>query len=318
MSWTVPLHRRALLLAAGLAAGLAGCRPAPGPSSAEPAVERRSGDISVLSYFLDDYLLLDRSGSGQANDPKPLSERQAVTDLICRIAPDILTVQDMGNPAVFEQFRADLSAAGCVFPYAEYVPAPETDRQIALLSRHPIRSRQSRIREVYRIGNREWPVLRGFLDVDIELPGGARLRVLSAHLKSKDFHPAGQTEMRRNEARLFAARIRNILREDPSVRLLVAAALNDSPDSAPVREIAEGLTDLRPADAGGDAWTWHNRAQDAWFRSEYLMVSPGLLADTVREKTRAVRDPAATMGSSHRPLVAVFRIPESAGHPEEN
>jgi endonuclease/exonuclease/phosphatase family metal-dependent hydrolase len=307
MNGTAPLRRRAVLLAAGLAAGLVGCGPA--RDAGETAFRTEPGEVTLLSYFLDDYALLDRTGSGQNNDPKPLAERRAIVDLVRRVAPDLLAVQDLGGPAVFEAFRAELAGAGCVFPHAQLVPAAETGRHLALLSRHPIRSWMPRTGETYRIGSEIRPVQRGFLDAEVELPGGARIRILAAHLKSKDFDPAGQTEMRRNEARLFAAILRRILREDPTARILVAAALNDSPDSAPVREIAAGLTDLRPADAAGDAWTWHDRSQDAWLRTEYLMVSPALLDDTVRGKTRAVRDPAAAAGSSHRPLVAVFRVP---------
>lgn len=309
MNGPAPLRRLAALLAAGLAAGLAACRPA--PDAGEPAFRTDPGEISVLSYFLDDYALADRTGSGQANDPKPLAERRAVADLVRRVNPDLLVVQDLGGPAMLEALRADLAGAGCVFPHTELVPAAEGGRNLALLSRHPIRARTPRTGETYRIGSETRPVQRGFLDAEVELPGGGRLRILSAHLKSKDFDPAGQTEMRRNEARLFAAVLRKILREDPSARILVAGALNDLPDSAPVRDIAAGLTDLRPADSAGDAWTWHDRAADAWLRTEYLMVSPALLADTVREKTRAVRDPAAAAGSSHRPLVAVFRVPQA-------
>jgi len=264
-----------------------------------------------MSYSLDDYRLLDRNGDGQANDPKPLSERRALVDLIRRTAPDILILQDMGSPAVFEEFCTALSGTGCLLPHTEYLPTRETGRHLALLSRHPIRLHQSRTNETYRIGTNEWPVLRGFLDVEIELPCAVRLRILAAHLKSKTFHPAGQTEMRRNEARLLGGIVRQALRDNPSIRLLVAGSLNDSQDSAPVREVCEGLTDLRPSDDGGAAWTWHDREQDAWLRTEYLMASPALLSDWVTGKTRAVDDAAAAIGSSHRPLVAVFRI--SAG-----
>lgn len=307
MNGTAPLRRRAVLLAAAFAAASVGCRPAPDPG--EPAFPPEPGEVTVLSYFLDDYALMDRTGSGQANDPKPLAERRAIADLVRRVRPDLLALQDLGGPAMLEAFRAELAGAGCAFPHAELVPAAETGRHLALLSLHPIVARTPRTGETYRVGNEVRPVQRGFLDAEVELPGGGRIRILAAHLKNKDFDPAGQTEMRRNEARLFAAVLRRILREDPAARILVVGALNDSPDSAPVREIAAGLTDLRPADATGDAWTWHDPDPDAWLRTEYLMVSPALLADTVREKTRAVRDPAAAEGSRHRPLAAVFRVP---------
>ncbi|MFA7370180.1 MAG: hypothetical protein WC334_11085, partial [Kiritimatiellales bacterium] len=61
--------------------------------------------FSVMTYNLRQYALTDRDGGGEPNDPKPEKERRAVTALIARERPDVLTVQEMGGAAMFAQFR---------------------------------------------------------------------------------------------------------------------------------------------------------------------------------------------------------------------
>ncbi|MDZ4199096.1 MAG: endonuclease/exonuclease/phosphatase family protein [Kiritimatiellia bacterium] len=310
----MPLFRR--IRSAALALGgvaLAACRPAD-PAGSGPSFRKAPDEISVMSWNLDNYRPLDRTGDGQASDPKPLPQRQAIAALIRRVAPDVLILQEMGNPAVFEEFRASLEQNSLHYPHSEHLAAPDSEQNLALFSRHPILHRTPRLQESYRIGTHDLFVQCGFLDVEIKPPVGRNLRILAAHLKSKTFHPAGQTEMRRNEARLLGAIVRRILREDPATHLIVAGTFNDFPDSAALREIRndpDGLTDLRPVDAQQEAWTWQDTSEDAWRRVDYLLASPALARHSVPDKTLLLRvpDPGA---SSHRPLLAVFRLPPAS------
>jgi hypothetical protein len=133
--------------------------------------------------------------------------------------------------------------------------------------------------------------------------------VVVTQLKSKDFHPAGQTEMRRNEARLLGNRLQR--RDEPRGRVLVAAHLADQPHSRPWDELAGpggcGLTDLRPTDGSGNAWTERETEADGCARSDYLFADPALAARAPGGARRIIRDPEAAAGSRHAPLVVVFR-----------
>jgi len=117
--------------------------------------------------------------------------------------------------------------------------------------------------------------------------------------------------MRRNEARLLTKIVREILARTPGVNLLVAGDLNDDYNSAPLREVTGRrggeLTDLRPLDFAGDAWTCFESATDSFSRFDYFLVSKGMLPEVVRAQTRVVRDPLTYEASDHRPVVAVFR-----------
>ncbi len=311
-------------LAAVLSVALAcGCRPppVPGPATREPAGAPAAGEFSVATYNLARYTLDDRDRDGQRNDPKPAGERAAQASLLARLRPDVLAVQEIGPAEVFEGLRGDLRAGGLEFPHVEHVIRPGSDLGLAVFSRFPIVERTPRMDDTYRIGETNLPVLRGFADVVIEPAPGYRFRLIVAHLKSKVYHPLGQTEMRRNEARLLANHVRRALRGNPATNLLVVGDLNDSPDSAPLHEIlgngSTRLIDLRPADVVGDVWTHQGRGVDIYSRIDYVLASPGMALEFVRDRSRAVRDPAVPEASDHRPLFAVFTARDTAPPPRE-
>jgi endonuclease/exonuclease/phosphatase family metal-dependent hydrolase len=267
--------------------------------------------FSVMTYNLRQYALTDRDGGGKPDDPKPENERRVAASLIAKEHPDVLAVQEMGDATVFAQFRDDLRAAGADYPYAELLERERREINLAVLSRFPIVSVQHHTNEWYSIGESKVPVARGFLDVSIQVNPKYRFRLLTAHLKSKVYNPLGQTEMRRNEARLLNKVIRGILEKDPDINLLVAGDFNDDYNSAPVREVGGKrggpMTDLRPADSVGDVWTYFYGAVDGYSRFDYFFVNAGMLAEVVRKQTRVVRDPLMYEASDHRPVIAVFR-----------
>lgn len=275
----------------------------------QPALDNT---FSVMTYNLHQYALTDRDGGGEWNDPKPANERRAAIRLIAGEHPDVLSVQEMGDAAIFAQFRDDLRAAGLDYPYTAMLERGRMDVNLAVLSRFPIVSVQHHTNEWYSIGEAKLPVSRGFLDVVIQINPQYSFRLLTAHLKSKVYSPLGQTEMRRNEARLLNKVVRDILEEAPGINLLVAGDLNDDYNSAPLREVSGrrggAMTDLRPVDSAGDVWTCFQAATDCFSRFDYFFVSDGMLPEVVREKTQVVRNPLTYEASDHRPVVASFRM----------
>jgi endonuclease/exonuclease/phosphatase family metal-dependent hydrolase len=264
-----------------------------------------------MTYNLRRYALMDRDGDGEPDDPKPETERRAALLLIAKEKPDVLSVQEMGDAAVFAQFRNDLRALGLDYSYAELQERGRQEVNLAVLSRFPVVSVRNHTNEWYSIGEAKVPVARGFLDVTIRVNPGYSFRLLTAHLKSKVYSPLGQTEMRRNEARLLNKMVRDILNENPEQNLLVSGDLNDDFNSAPLREVSGRrggeMTDLRPVDSAGDVWTCFQESTDCFSRYDYMFVSAGMLPETVREQTRVVRDPLTYEASDHRPVMAVFR-----------
>ena len=267
--------------------------------------------FSVMTYNVKQYALMDRDGGGESNDPKPQDERDAVVALIAGARPDVLLVQEMGDPSIFAEFQRALRDAGLSYSFSELLQRGRFEVNLAVLSRYPIVSVQHRTNDWYSVGSAKVPVARGFLDVDIQVNPQYRFRLLGAHLKSKVYSSLGQTEMRRNEARLLNKAVRNILKENPEINLLVAGDMNDDYASAPLREVSGRrggkLDDLRPVDSVGDAWTCFHSFTDSFSRFDYLFVSEGMKSEVVEEQTRVVRDPLTYKASDHRPVIGVFR-----------
>lgn len=267
--------------------------------------------FSVMTYNVHQYALMDRDGGGEADDSKPQAARDAVVKLIAGARPDVLALQEMGDEITFSRFQAALRDAGLDYPYAELLQRGQTEINLAVLSRFPIISVQHRTNDWYSIGPAKVPVSRGFQDVDIQVNPDYRFRLINAHLKSKVYSPLGQTEMRRNEARLLNKAVRDILDENPGINLLVVGDMNDDYASAALREVSGRrggeLTDLRPVDSSGDAWTCFQASTDSHSRFDYLFVNEDMKPEVVANRTRVVRDPLTYIASDHRPVIGVFR-----------
>ncbi len=271
-----------------------------------------SGDeFSIMTYNLDRYGMHDRNHDGQSNNPKPGKEMDVIIAVIADAAPDILAVQEIGNPIVFDDFRARLEAAGLRYDSWEYLRRDDSEMNLAVLSRYPIVARQSKLDDEYRIGDEIVPVGAGFIDIDISINPSYSIRLLAAHLKSKVFHPLGQTEMRRNEARLLNKHVRHALAGNPRMNLIVVGTMNDRIDSAALREITgdrqEHLLDVRPADRYGGLWTYFDSEAERYVRYDYILLSQHAVPELVTEKTRILHQDMRKAGSSHRPLLAVFK-----------
>ncbi len=302
-----------VLLAAGLGLATGGCSalaPAGSPADddrAEAFPQPAADEFSVMTFNLHRYALQDRN---DGTTPAPRPEAEALIEVIRQAAPHVLAVQEMGDPAAWSDFKYRLRQAGLDYRYEEYLRQDPEDGNLAVLSRHPIVGRQALTNDLYTIGPTQFPVQRGFIELDIEINPAYRFRLLVAHLKSKVFHEYGQAEMRRNEARLLGNHVRAALDANPHVNLLVVGDLNDLPDSRPLREIHtyQGeplLFDLRPADSFGDAWTLR-MDDDVHQRSDFILANAGMLNEVRIDKTYVARVPGLGSASDHRPLVATF------------
>ena len=275
---------------------------------------RPEGDeISAMTFNLNQYRLVVRDDSGEL-EPKPKEEAARIIAVIRSVAPDVLLVQEMGDPAAWAEFKYALRQAGLSYTAEEYLQRGRQDLNLALLSRLPIVERNSHVDGKYSIGPAQFPILRGVLDVTVEAEGGYRLRVMGVHLKSKVFHSFGQTEMRRAESRLVGGYVRDVLDADAEANLLVMGDFNDEPGTLPLREVSTYkrrplLFDLRPLDYAGDAWT-HTMGNDVYHRIDYALASKGLLPEIDLEKTYVVRSPLLEKATDHRPLVVTLHAAE--------
>lgn len=269
-------------------------------------------EIIVCQYNVRNYVDARPSGEGQryAARAKPQTEIDALVRIISEINPDILGVCEMGTPARFEDFKHRLQAAQLGYSDFEYVQAADDERHLALLSRFPIVSRESAKDVGFELGGRVEKVRRGFLDVTVQVTPEYRLRLVGAHLKSKLPVPGGEALIRRHEAQQLRRHLDAIFEADPQVNLVCYGDFNDTKDQPMFQEITGPrgtpgyMADLWAKDSVGDRWTHYWRVADLYSRIDYIFVSPALIREVIKEKSRVYRGPAWEVASDHRAVYA--------------
>ncbi len=273
-----------------------------------------SADLVISGYNLEDFFHAADFPDGKEKVSKSPESIAAEIHVIQDIHPDILGVCEMGPPVEFTSFQGLLKNAGLDYPYTEYVQGPDPERHVALLSRYPIVSKQSMPDVPYELDGQEEKVSRGFLDVTIAV-GGAKLRFIGVHLKSKlKDTREDEAELRRNEAHLLRQHIDDVLAQDPGTKLVVYGDFNDTKEQPCMKEI-EGprsspgaLHDLWLKDDQGDHWTEYWDYADVYSRIDYIMVARNLIPAVDTQKSYINRSPGWNKASDHRAVVATFRL----------
>lgn len=296
---------------------LAGCSRGPLAPGGTPSAARGGKNLrpardefSVMTYNLAGFAFTERNGSGRPAEFKPDAEVQAEFSIIAGAAPDVLVCQEIGDAAAFQKFRDGLKNAGLNLPHAEHLVIAGEATHLALLSRFPIVAHDFVTNEIFTIAGNQHTVEHGFLCADIQVNESYRFKIVAVHLRSKKFVASGQTEMRRNEARLLNKTVRHFLRDKPGLNLLVAGDLSDSPKSAAIRTVIGEppvIADLCPADSDGAAWTHLVAAKNNCERNDFILCNSNMVREAVAEKWRVVEDSSGMKASDHRPVIAVFR-----------
>ena len=274
-----------------------------------------AAEITFAHYNIENYLAkYRREGNERVFETKPEKEKVAVVRIITQIQPDILGVAEMGPEDQFQDFCSRLETAGLKLPYREYVPGPDPDRHLALLSRFKIVDRHSETNICYELNGQQEKVERGFLDVTVQIKPSYQLRFIGAHLKSKLPVPNGEGLLRWNEAKLLRRHVDEALSQGPA--LVVYGDFNDTKDQPAIQEVlgpkrsSGHLTDIPLADLVGDRWTYYRQFTDTYDRIDYILVGSLLLSSVEEQKCFVYRGPDWNLASDHRPIVAVLQVPD--------
>lgn len=262
--------------------------------------------VIVASYNVENYTL---TGSDRTR-VKTTEARDAVADVAAGARPDLLGLCEIGSPEALEDLRGRLEQRGIRLPYTEYVDGPDPERHLALLSRFPFVTRQSRERVTFELNGVPELVRRGFLDVTVQIHPKYTLRVIGVHLKSKLPSPAGEALLRRMEALALRSLVDEIIAANPLVNLLVYGDFNETKDEASIRGVLgtrgglNSLTDLPAEDQGGDRWTHYRYFTDVYSRIDYLMINRALRPEIVPGSAHISQSPQWRKASDHRLIYA--------------
>ena len=278
-----------------------------------PCKGESSDSITFTAFNVHDY----ETEAAPKRPAKPEASIAALVAILGQIKPDLLGVCEMGSPTALKDLQTRLDAAGIHLPHSEWVKGPDPDRHLALLSKFPFSAKTDASSREYMIGPRPFAVRRGFLDVTVQVNADYRLRLIGAHLKSKLPVPEDEAVVRRHEAAKLREHVDSILEENPETNLLVYGDLNDTRESAPIRELVRfrgrnALFELPAADQLGDRWTHYWKTADTYARIDYLLTSFALLPEIPEKRGWILRTDNWLEASDHRPVSVRISPTETA------
>jgi endonuclease/exonuclease/phosphatase family metal-dependent hydrolase len=276
----------------------------------------------VATYNVENYL--DQPTESR-KFVKSVEARNKVRESIHALNPDVIALEEMGSTNALMELRRSLKADGLDFPYWEHVQGWDTNIHVAILSRLPIVARHPHTNDSFLLDGRRFSVSRGFAEVDIQAATNFTFTLIAAHLKSRRAVPeADETQLRLEEAKVLRGIVDEHFKTDPDAKLIVLGDFNDVKDSGSTKAvIGRGkfkLIDTRPAERNGDTatnpvpafeprnvtWTHYYGKEDTYSRVDYILLSPAMARDWVKNGTYILRVPNWGVGSDHRPIIATF------------
>lgn len=244
---------------------------------------RRAAPVRFLMYNVQNYFVdADPQRARYTRRIKPVREREATADVIAVERPEVVGLIEMGGPAALDDLADRLAKRGLVYPHRRVLTRWGEDRALALLSMHPIVEDHSKA-DCPLLGQTNRTMLRGILDVTIQVKDKRRFRILGAHLKSRvTENPAAAQAQRAREARTLAAHVQQILKRAPSTLLLVYGDWNDGPKAPALAVMTQGssrattLQRLKPEDPNGECWTIYYKEGNEYNTFDQIYVSDSL------------------------------------------
>ena len=275
----------------------------------------------VAEYNVENYIT-------EATDTRSAKHAEAkakIRESILALKPDVLALEEMGSTNALLELRDSLKADGLDLPYWDHVTGFDTNIHVAILSKFPFSARRPHTDDSFLLSGRRFRVGRGFAEVDIQVNTNYSFTLIAAHLKSKrTVAQADEAELRLEEAKLLREKIDSCLAANPNVNLVVLGDFNDTKDSASTKAVIgrgkHKLVDTRPAERNGDnapstnpaweprnvTWTHYYGKEDTYSRIDFLLISPGLAREWVKNETYVLSIANWGVGSDHRPIMATF------------
>ncbi len=272
------------------------------------AIPRPGKPVRFLMHNVQNYFVEGETNRSRfVLTPKPRESRDAVVEVIASAQPAIVGLVEVGGPLALQDLRQRLAGQGLEYPYFRVLPRQGEDRALALLSMHPIVQEHSQ-ENVKLYQQRRRRMLRGILDVTVQLDDGRMFRIIGAHLKSRVSDNAGAAAaLRKQEAYTLAQHIQHVSRTQKGMPLLVFGDWNDSPTDAAPQILLQGVSKdsalrrLTPKDSRGEEWTLYFKRGKVYNIFDQIFVN-ATLRERMRGQGGIVDIPAAAKASDHRAL----------------
>jgi endonuclease/exonuclease/phosphatase family metal-dependent hydrolase len=275
--------------------------------------------VRVASLNLQNYLMMDRlvDGYWHENYPKPEIECRVLRSIIARVNPDVLALQEIGDPPFLHDLWHDLNKSGIGhYRHSYWVRGEEGEkRHLALLSRIPFKPKKVFHELEFSYFGKSLRPRRGLMEVEF-FTNGKNWRLFNLHLKSKWTERKDDPQaasLREKEARAIRDYIRHTYSPESTPMHIVLGDFNDFKNSAAIRRFQKvnktTLNDILPCrDTMGYFWTHYYKKQDSYDRIDYIFTSPAMRGHTIEGSARVADQLRCLEGSDHRMIYADFEF----------
>lgn len=260
--------------------------------------------LNASNYFVNK----DPRRSTFERKEKPEHLRDAVADVLAASGAEVIGLCEVGGKFALADLKERLKKRGMDYPHGFVLEREGEERALAILSKYPVIDNDSRKNMPVPEGNGK-SMLRGMLDVTVEVPDGRQFRLVGIHLKSKRDMTGTADTIRRREAYAVRLALNDILASQDGMPLLVFGDFNDGPSEPAVQIIqgnrrgADGLTRLKPADSRGERWTHFYVGGEEYLSYDHLLMNRTLRTRLGRDYRSGIIDiPNADEASDHRAI----------------
>lgn len=271
----------------------------------------KSGDavrlltMNACNYFVQD----DVRRSNFKVKYKSLESREALVKVIKQSGAEMIGLSEMGGEKAVEDLQTRLKREGLQFPHQVMVMRQGEDRGLAFLSKHPIVCNNS-VKDVpVKGGKKKSRMLRGILDVTVQVADGRKFRCIGLHLKSRLDRATGTDAdvVRNREAVAVRKYLNKVMQSQEGMPLLVYGDFNDGPADKSVQKIlGPSKTDMRlnrikAKDSRDCEWTLYFDDFATYYTFDLILVNKVLKSRLGRKAKNGVMDcPEMGIASDHR------------------
>ena len=241
--------------------------------------------LNVRNYFVAE----DLPRSKYPRSIKPVREREAVARVIASAKPEIVGLVEIGGKAAMRDLIRRLKSLGMDYPHSVVLERWGEDRALGILSCYPI-AKDFSVANCLLEGRTGQRMLRGILDVLVEVPDGRCFRIMGA------------------------AHVQQATRSMPWAPILVYGDWNAGPDEPSLAILTQGKTResalrrLIPLDDRGESWTIYYKNGDLYSAFDQIYVNSVLLRRMGKDAQMGiVSDRAAREASDHRAVWCELR-----------
>ena len=273
---------------------------------------------------------LEKYNFEETDDFKAKSEK--VVESIQHMNADVVGLVEIGTKDSLNYLTGELKKKNVSYPYVEWMPSNDTNLNLAVLSRYPLKQTVHHKKDKYSLNQKMYTLKRGVLETHVQVTDNYTFTVLLTHLKSQvEVRYADQAEIRLKEAQLIREKIIDpMLEKDPKADFILMGDMNDNYNNMPIQTLIGTRTahprmvDSRPIEANGDtlpenrtrgrfrsvAWTHFYSTEDSYSRLDYILDSPGMRDQFQAERSEVVVVPNWGTASDHRPIKVSFSVPK--------